>query len=67
MARAIQMKGSLELSVTKQSPTFRPARRNSLKKHKKLIVQNENNDTNNKSPAVKASASSSKKIIQPSA
>ena len=49
MARAIRSKkyivicskGSPELSVPKQSLTFRTARRNSLKKHKTLFVQND--------------------------
>ena len=57
----IRSKGSPELSVHKQSPTFRTARRNPLKKHKSLFVQKK------KSSTVRASASRSKKIIQPSA
>ena len=35
----IRSKGSSELSVPKQSLTFRTARRNPLKKHKTLFVQ----------------------------
>ena len=35
----IRWKGSPELSVPKQSPTFRTARRNPLKKHTTLFVQ----------------------------
>ena len=53
----IHSKGSPELTVPKQSPTFRTARRNPLKKkHKTLFVQK-------KSSAVQASASRSKKLF----
>ena len=60
---AILSKGPPELSVPKQSPTFRTARRNPLNKHKTLFELNKTK----KYSGVRASATRFKKLIQTSA